>query len=73
MKIFAMEIIFYTIGCPKCNVLEKKLNSHKLQYTICRDVQKMHDLGFETAPMLSVDGKTYNYIEAVKFLNTLEV
>jgi hypothetical protein len=32
-----MKIVLYTIGCPQCNVLEKKLNNAGVQYEIIND------------------------------------
>jgi glutaredoxin-related protein len=36
-----MSINFYTIHCPKCDVLEKKLNNKNIKYTLITDVGVM--------------------------------
>ena len=36
-----MEYILYSTHCPKCNVLEKKLNSKSIQYTIIDDIEEL--------------------------------
>lgn len=44
------NIIFYTTNCPKCKVLKTKMDKIKLTYEICEDVERMLDLGIQTAP-----------------------
>lgn len=59
-----MAVILYTTHCPKCNVLEKKLNKTGMTYTILDDVQEMLKLGFKTAPILKVDDQVFSFKEA---------
>lgn len=65
------EIILYSTGCPKCNVLKSKLDSKEIQYELVTDIKQMKNKGFMTAPMLEVDGNVYDFGEAVKFINSL--
>lgn len=67
-----MSINFYTIHCPKCDVLQKKLNNKNIQYTLITDVGVMQQKGFDTMPMLEIDGKSMEFSDAVKWLNNLE-
>ena len=64
-----MEIILYTTHCPKCKVLEAKLNLKDIPYEECTDVDKMQSLGMMSAPTLSVDGKLLQFKEAVDWIN----
>ena len=64
-------VIFYSTHCPKCTILEKKLQDKGIVYKEINDKQTMIDKGFMQVPMLEVDGVTMNYIEAVKWINTL--
>ena len=66
-----MKIIFYTTGCPKCEVLKKKLSSKNLSYEICEDTNIMLEKGLSSAPALEVNGKIYNFKEAIKFINEM--
>ena len=66
-------ITLFTTDCPKCKVLEAKLNEKHVEYVIERDVQKMIDLGLMSAPALQVDDKLMRFSEAVKYVNELEV
>ena len=39
------KIILYSTNCPKCNVLEKKLQSKNIDFEICNDVDLMLSKG----------------------------
>ena len=65
------NIVMYSTGCPKCRVLEAKLNAKGIEYTVCNDVTEMERLCFSTVPVLSVDGQNYEFSEAVKYINEL--
>lgn len=65
-------ITLYSTGCPKCRVLEKKLEAEEIEYTKVDDENVMIEKGFMSAPMLDVDGKVMNFKEAVDWLNKEE-
>lgn len=65
-------ITLYSTHCPKCNVLEKKLNIKKLKYTLVEDEDLMVEKGFLSAPMLEVDGKVMTFKDAIDWLENLE-
>lgn len=67
-----MKVVFYTIDCPKCRVLESKLKAKRVAFEEYRDIEIMQEKGFENAPMLEVDGTTMSFGEAVKWINNLE-
>ena len=67
-----MKVVFYTIDCPKCRVLESKLKAKKVVFEESRDIEIMQEKGFENAPMLEVDGTAMSFGEAVKWINNLE-
>ena len=63
-------MILYSTGCPKCKVLEAKLNSKHIKFDICDSVEKMQELGFNEAPMLQFDnGDIMDFIQAVSWVN----
>ena len=64
-----MEVIFYTIDCPKCKVLKTKLDQHKIPYVENHDLDEMTSLGLRSAPALKVDGKVMKFFDAVKWVN----
>ena len=64
-----MKIILYTTHCPKCNILMTKLNDKQISYTICEDIETMTTLGFDTVPVLEVEGEYMEFKAAVDWVN----
>ena len=69
-------ITFYTIHCAKCSVLERKLIQKGIKFETVSDeatvVEKGLANGIKSAPLLEVDGKIMDYMEAIKFVNAYE-
>ena len=59
----------YSTGCPRCNVLKKKLDEKDVQYETITDKDIMISKGFSVVPILEVDDKTMDFTEAVKWIN----
>lgn len=64
-----MKVTLYTTHCPRCMVLEKKLNTKNIDYVENTDVDLMIDKGIMTVPILEVDEKQLNFKEANEWLN----
>lgn len=64
-----MDTVMYTTGCPKCRVLEAKLQSKGVSFTKNDDVEYMAAQGMQSLPYLEVDGKLMDFGEAVKWVN----
>lgn len=64
-----MANILYTVDCPKCLVLEKKLNQANISFETCRDEDIMGQKNISSIPTLEVDGKLYTFKEAVDWIN----
>lgn len=64
-------VTLYSTGCPKCKVLKSKLDSKKIEYTIIEDIEVMRNKGFNSLPVLEVDGTIYEFREAVDYVNNL--
>lgn len=60
----------YTIDCPKCKVLEKKLDAKGIIYEITKDKEEMAAKKIYDLPVLEVDNKILNFNEAVNWINT---
>ena len=58
----------YSNDCPKCKILKSKLNNKNIRYTLCSDIGVMVSKGFQSTPMLEVDEKTMNYLEAINWV-----
>ena len=64
-------MILYSTGCSKCKVLSKRLDQAGVKYDICNDVERMTDLGITSLPVLEVDGRMMNFIEAFSYASSL--
>ena len=67
-----MEIILYSTNCPKCKILEKKCTEKNIKFTKNNNVIEMTELGIDQVPVLSIDGKLLNFVEANKWINERE-
>lgn len=66
-----MAITLYSTHCPKCMVLEKKLQQNNISYEEINDVNIMTEKGYMSVPMLEVDSVSMDFNEAVKWINNL--
>lgn len=62
-------ITLYSTHCPQCRALEMKLSKAKIEYEVCDDVEYMNQRGFQAAPMLETPDGTFNFSQAVKWVN----
>lgn len=65
-------ITLYTTHCPKCSVLQKKLDAAKIDFNVCEDVDTMIAKGMLSAPYLEVDGEMMDFVKAVNWLKEQE-
>ena len=63
------SVVLYTIDCPKCKVLETKLNSKNIPYEVFKDKDKMIEKGLSTMPVLEVDDQLLDFGQAIKWIN----
>ena len=66
-----MKIVLFSTKCPRCNVLEKKLQQKEVNYDEVNDTSIMEQKGYLSVPVLEVDGKSMDFKEAVDWINTL--
>lgn len=64
-----MNVVLYSTGCPKCRVLESKLEDADIDYTVVDDIKEIEKLGILSVPILQVDGKIMQFKEANDWLN----
>lgn len=64
-----MNVILYSTHCPRCKVLETKLNLKNIQYEINTDMDKMESLGIMSVPVLEIDGQLLQFKEATEWVN----
>lgn len=63
-----MNVILYSTHCPMCRVLEAKLKKANIKYEEVNDIEIMAAKGFDTVPILDVDGNIYTFKEAIKWI-----
>ena len=64
-----MSIVLYTTHCPKCMVLEKKLQQKNIQYEINENIEEMQKLGYMSMPVLNVDGQEKDFKQACAWID----
>lgn len=67
-----MSLILYSTGCPRCNVLKKKLSDKGITYEEFTDEEQMMDIGIESVPVLSVNGEMLDFMQANAWINNYE-
>ena len=61
-------VILYSTNCPKCKILEKKLNNAEVNYQINTNVEEMLKMGLLEAPALKVNDVLMDFKEANKWI-----
>lgn len=62
-------ITLYTIDCPKCKVLEKKLNNNNVPFITNKDIDQMISKGIQSTPVLEVNGNLLSFSDAIKWVD----
>ena len=65
-------IILYTTHCPKCKVLESKLNKKDIKYNICEDINIIQNKGITALPALEINNEILTFKDAVNWVNNQE-
>ena len=65
-------ITLFSTNCPKCKVLEQKLNAKNIKFNICNDIQEIIDKGFMTVPILKNNDEYLEFSQAIKWVNQYE-
>ena len=66
-----IKVTFYSNGCPRCNILQQKLDEKGVMYEKVSDVEIMKQKGFMSVPMLEVDEKIMTYVEAINWIKEM--
>lgn len=66
-----MDIILHSTGCPKCNILKKKLEDKGIDFKENTElnVDELIAKGFTSVPILQVGDKYMEFSEANTWLN----
>lgn len=69
-----MNVILYSTHCPRCVVLEEKLEDADIEFSIVEGEEAenvIKENGFMTAPLLKVDDEFMDFGNANKWINSL--
>lgn len=66
------QVILYSTGCPKCDILKRKLHDQEIEFQEENSVEKMLALGISQVPVLSVDGELLSFADAVRWVNSMK-
>ena len=58
-----------TTHCPRCTVLQKKLDAKNIDYIEITDVEEIQSYGVDTVPALIVDKVIMDFPAAVQWIN----
>lgn len=68
-----MTVKMYSTGCPKCNVMKKKLDDAKIEHTVVTEQSEIENVarahGFSTVPLLEVDGVVMDFRDGCAWIN----
>lgn len=62
------EIIYFGNGCPKCEILKKKLEDKKVIYKN-GELQEIIDAGFRNVPVLKINNQYLDFSKAINYIN----
>lgn len=65
------DIVLFSNGCPRCKILKQKLDDKQIKYSISDDFDEVMDQGLQTAPVLKVNNKYYQFGDAVRLIGDL--
>lgn len=63
-----MTVTLYSTGCPKCKVIEKKLQQKNIEHNIVMGADEIQKLGLNSAPALKVNDKVLNFTDANRWI-----
>ena len=67
-----MTVKMYTTHCPKCDVMERKLNEANIKFEAIDEMAKVLEVakagGFSMAPILEVDGKAMDFKDGIEWI-----
>lgn len=64
-------ILYASKFCPRCTVLKQKLDAKNIDYEIVTDIEEAIANDISSVPVLVVDGKKMDFVEANNWVNSL--
>ena len=63
------KIILYSTGCPRCNVLKKKLTTKGILFELNESVSDMEAMGITQVPVLQIGEDLLSFADANSWIN----
>ena len=63
--------LYTTPTCGRCKVLKEKLNNKGISYQEIQDADVLVERGIKFVPVLEVEDKLLNFMEANTYINNL--
>lgn len=71
-----MKITLYSNDCPRCKVLEKKLEQSEIEFVLNKDLDTLLEVAnshnFQSAPILQIDDNYLDFAGANQFINNFD-
>lgn len=64
-----MEVVLYSTGCPKCEVLKTKLEAKNIEFSTNDNVDEMLSIGINQVPVLKVNEELLEFSKANDWIN----
>ncbi len=62
------EIVYFGNGCPKCEILKKKLEDKEVNYKV-GELQEIINAGFRNVPVLKINNEYLDFAKAINYIN----
>ena len=64
-------VLLFSTGCPKCRVLEAKLNAKHIPFIVNDDIEYMQSLNIDSVPILCIEseGQILDFPQAIQWIN----
>lgn len=66
-----MDIILYSNNCPRCKILEQKMQEKHIEYNKIEDEEVFRQKQFSFMPVLEIENKLLSFKEAFNYINSL--
>lgn len=63
------KVLLYTTGCPKCEIIKKKLTVKNIDFEEVNDKDEMIEKGITQVPMMEINDELLDFVKANDWIN----